>query len=173
MTIPGVRSTLEDDFYVRLVAWEQIGSQSATFKIYHNPLVNFVWFGGLVFILGTLVAAWPGRGSEPAPRRIPAPPIASAGAGRPAGLLRMTKAPSTPPPFPRVHPEHGEGLPLLAGPLPSESLGAGGGVSDLEGVGGNSPPPPPETSSPLSATNLAVGKGAGRRRGGEGGGAKA
>jgi len=26
-----------------------------------NPLVNWVWIGGLVFILGTLVAAWPER----------------------------------------------------------------------------------------------------------------
>jgi cytochrome c-type biogenesis protein CcmF len=59
MTIPGVRSTLEDDLYVLLVSWEPIGNQAATFKVYHNPLVNFVWLGGLVFILGTLVAAWP------------------------------------------------------------------------------------------------------------------
>lgn len=64
MTIPGVRSTLEDDFYVILVNWEPVGAQGATFKVYHNPLVNFVWLGGLVFVLGTLVAAWPNR--EPA-----------------------------------------------------------------------------------------------------------
>jgi cytochrome c-type biogenesis protein CcmF len=70
MTIPGVRSTLEDDFYVILVSWEPIGSQSATFKIYHNPLVNFVWMGGLIFILGTLVAAWPDREPEVEPRRV-------------------------------------------------------------------------------------------------------
>ena len=80
MTIPGVRSTLEDDFYVLLVSWEPIGTQSATFKIYHNPLVNFVWFGGLVFILGTLVAAWPDREPEPAPRHIAARSAAPAGA---------------------------------------------------------------------------------------------
>ena len=70
MTIPGVRSTLEDDFYVLLVDWQPIAAQGATFKIYHNPLVNFVWMGGLVFILGTLVAAWPDR--EPADVRQPA-----------------------------------------------------------------------------------------------------
>jgi len=69
MTIPGVRSSLEDDFYVILVSWEPIGSQSATFKVYHNPLVNFVWMGGLIFILGTLVAAWPDREPEVAPER--------------------------------------------------------------------------------------------------------
>ncbi len=61
MTIPGVRSTLEDDFYVLLVAWEPIAAQGATFKVYHNPLVNFIWLGGIVLIVGTLVAAWPER----------------------------------------------------------------------------------------------------------------
>ncbi|MEJ2262990.1 MAG: heme lyase CcmF/NrfE family subunit [Anaerolineales bacterium] len=64
MTIPGVRSTMEDDFYVLLVDWQPISSQGATFKIYHNPLVNWLWLGGFVFIFGTLVAAWPERESE-------------------------------------------------------------------------------------------------------------
>jgi cytochrome c-type biogenesis protein CcmF len=65
MTIPGVRSTLEDDFYVLLVGWESIGLGGATFKVFYNPLVNFLWIGGLVFILGTMVAAWPESESEP------------------------------------------------------------------------------------------------------------
>ncbi len=59
MTIPGVRSTVEDDFYVLLVDWEPIAANGATFKIYLNPLVNWLWAGGFVFIFGTLVAAWP------------------------------------------------------------------------------------------------------------------
>jgi cytochrome c-type biogenesis protein CcmF len=69
MTIPGVRSTMEDDFYVLLVDWQPISNSGATFKIYHNPLVNWLWFGGLVFILGTLVAAWPDKDPEPARAR--------------------------------------------------------------------------------------------------------
>lgn len=64
MTIPGVRSTWEDDFYVLLVDWQPITSAGATFKIYHNPLVNWLWLGGFVFIFGTLVAAWPDRDPE-------------------------------------------------------------------------------------------------------------
>jgi cytochrome c-type biogenesis protein CcmF len=75
MTIPGVRSSLEDDFYVLLVDWQPISSQGATFKIFHNPLVNWVWIGGLVFLLGTLVAAWPEKDPEfelaPANRQVP------------------------------------------------------------------------------------------------------
>lgn len=61
MTIPGVRSTMADDLYVLLVDWEPISSAGATFKIYHNPLVNWLWLGGLIFILGTMVAAWPDK----------------------------------------------------------------------------------------------------------------
>jgi cytochrome c-type biogenesis protein CcmF len=61
MTIPGVRSTMEDDLYVLLVDWEPVSTQGATFKIYHNPLVNWLWLGGFVFIIGTMVAAWPNR----------------------------------------------------------------------------------------------------------------
>jgi cytochrome c-type biogenesis protein CcmF len=66
MTIPGVRSTMEDDFYVLLVDWQPVSTVGATFKAYHNPLVNWLWLGGFVFILGTLVAAWPEKDPEPA-----------------------------------------------------------------------------------------------------------
>jgi cytochrome c-type biogenesis protein CcmF len=70
MTIPGVRSTWEDDFYVLLVDWLPVSAQGATFKVFHNPLVNWLWFGGFVFILGTMVAAWPTREREPARREV-------------------------------------------------------------------------------------------------------
>jgi len=69
MTIPGVRSTWEEDLYVLLVDWQPVSANSATFKIYHNPLVNWLWLGGFVFILGTLVAAWPEREQITIPSR--------------------------------------------------------------------------------------------------------
>ena len=59
MTVPGVRSTLVDDLYVVRVDWQPISSQGATFKVYHNPLVNWLWLGGLIFVLGGIVAALP------------------------------------------------------------------------------------------------------------------
>jgi len=59
MTIPGVRSTLVDDIYVVLINWEGISPESTPFKVYHNPLVKWVWIGGYVFIFGILIAAWP------------------------------------------------------------------------------------------------------------------
>jgi len=67
MTIPGVRSTWEEDLYIILVDWLPVSSQGATFKIYRNPLVNWLWLGGIVFILGTLVAAWPDKDPKIAP----------------------------------------------------------------------------------------------------------
>ncbi len=59
MTIAGAYSTLENDFYVILVGWEEIGANSATFKVYINPLINLVWWGGLILIIGTVIAVWP------------------------------------------------------------------------------------------------------------------
>jgi cytochrome c-type biogenesis protein CcmF len=65
MSIPGKYSSLlGDDFYVLLVTWEETTLSSATFKIYFNPLVNWVWGGGFIFILGTLIAAWPDFSEE-------------------------------------------------------------------------------------------------------------
>ncbi|GAP22338.1 heme lyase CcmF/NrfE family subunit [Leptolinea tardivitalis] len=59
VTVPGVISTFAEDIYVILVDWQSISLQGATFKVYHNPLVKWLWLGGFVFILGTLLASWP------------------------------------------------------------------------------------------------------------------
>jgi cytochrome c-type biogenesis protein CcmF len=58
MTIPAMRYSLIEDLYVIVAGWED-GGATATFKAYVNPLVNWLWIGGLVFILGMAVAAWP------------------------------------------------------------------------------------------------------------------
>ena len=67
MTIAGATSPFPgtDDFYVLLVGWNDSGS-AVTFKVYYNPLINLVWWGGLVLIVGTFVAAWK---TEPLPTR--------------------------------------------------------------------------------------------------------
>jgi cytochrome c-type biogenesis protein CcmF len=57
VTVPGVYSTPGVDFYVLLVGWDDTGT-SATFKIYVNSLINWLWIGGIVMILGTIIATW-------------------------------------------------------------------------------------------------------------------
>jgi cytochrome c-type biogenesis protein CcmF len=65
MTIPGVRSTIADDVYVLLVDWEPASAIGATFKVYVNPLVNWLWIGCVAFLFGVIIAAWPENEREP------------------------------------------------------------------------------------------------------------
>jgi cytochrome c-type biogenesis protein CcmF len=64
MTIPGQRSTMKDDLYILLVDWEPVSSTGATFKVYVNPLVNWLWLGSLLFLAGVVIAAWPEKEME-------------------------------------------------------------------------------------------------------------
>ena len=59
MTISAVYPTPAQDVYVLLIAWEEIGFGSSTFRVYLNPLISWTWAGGFVLILGTFIAAWP------------------------------------------------------------------------------------------------------------------
>ncbi len=61
VTVPALHSTLADDLYVVLVDWQPISSEGATFKVYHNPLFNWLWIGSFTLVLGTLLAGWPAR----------------------------------------------------------------------------------------------------------------
>jgi len=65
MTIPGQLASMKDEVYVLLIDWKPINPDGATFKIFVNPLVNWLWLGSLVFIVGILIAAWPDRDPEP------------------------------------------------------------------------------------------------------------
>ena len=56
MKIAGAHSTLENDFYVLLMSGNH---ERATFRIYINPLVNLVWWGGILLVIGTAIAAYP------------------------------------------------------------------------------------------------------------------
>jgi cytochrome c-type biogenesis protein CcmF len=70
MTIPGNRSTLRDDLYILLVDWEPVSNAGATFKIFVNPLVNWLWIGSMLFLLGIIFAAWPDRDPAEEPVRV-------------------------------------------------------------------------------------------------------
>ena len=83
VSIPGVYSTPGADVYVLLVGWEEISYDRATFKIYINPFINWIWLGGIVMIIGILVATWnsPGikRSTSYVFKQRPTPSYISAG----------------------------------------------------------------------------------------------
>ncbi|HEY66190.1 MAG TPA: heme lyase CcmF/NrfE family subunit [Caldilineae bacterium] len=61
----GIRVGLREDLYVVLAGWEANGER-ASFKVYVNPLMVWLWIGGAVLIVGTVIAVWPRR-REPVP----------------------------------------------------------------------------------------------------------
>jgi cytochrome c-type biogenesis protein CcmF len=71
VTEVGIRSTALEDLYVILASLdEQVGMgndpdfQRATFQVMVNPLVPWIWYGGLILALGTLIGLWPGAGVQ-------------------------------------------------------------------------------------------------------------
>jgi cytochrome c-type biogenesis protein CcmF len=56
----GLLSTLREDLYLILISYDN-RTDTATFKAYRTPLVNWIWLGGLLMILGTHVAVLPDR----------------------------------------------------------------------------------------------------------------
>jgi cytochrome c-type biogenesis protein CcmF len=64
MTIPGLLPSLTDDVYLLLVNWEPASSAGTTFKLYVNPLVNWLWIAIPIFLIGILIAVWPDKDPE-------------------------------------------------------------------------------------------------------------
>ena len=79
----GIRSTPLEDVYVILAGVEDFegavlnesSAQGAVFQVLVRPLVGWIWYGGLVITLGSLIALWPGAGG-PARRKVEAAPRA-------------------------------------------------------------------------------------------------
>ncbi len=55
---PQVRSSLRGDLYLNLMAFREDGS-NVTVKVIWEPLVPWIWFGGMVIVLGALIGIWP------------------------------------------------------------------------------------------------------------------
>jgi cytochrome c-type biogenesis protein CcmF len=70
-TIPEITGTFNEEVYVLLGGWENNGA-TASFQVYINPLINWIWVGGIVVILGFFVAFWPSTDREPSAVRAPA-----------------------------------------------------------------------------------------------------
>ncbi len=72
VTEAAIRTTLRDDLYILLAGWDEKGT-SATFKIFVNPLVVWIWIGGLLLLIGTVTAAWPTPVRLPTAEIVPVP----------------------------------------------------------------------------------------------------
>ena len=79
---PEVRSRPAGDLYVNLQAFAQDGS-NATLRVILEPLVPWIWIGGMIVVVGALVSLGGGRRetapatvrarTAPAPRGAPVP----------------------------------------------------------------------------------------------------
>jgi cytochrome c-type biogenesis protein CcmF len=59
VTEVAIRSNLQEDLYVILASLDENGL--AAFEIIINPLVNWIWIGGGLLLVGAVIAAWPKR----------------------------------------------------------------------------------------------------------------
>ncbi|MDP2726506.1 MAG: cytochrome c-type biogenesis CcmF C-terminal domain-containing protein, partial [Dehalococcoidia bacterium] len=51
-----IRTTLLEDLYIIFASWE---GDMASFKVLVNPMIVWIWIGGVVMLFGTIVAYWP------------------------------------------------------------------------------------------------------------------
>lgn len=56
-TIADTTGSFNEEVYVILSAWEGQG-ETATFQVYINPLINWIWVGGVVMLIGFFAAFW-------------------------------------------------------------------------------------------------------------------
>ncbi|WP_420452734.1 heme lyase CcmF/NrfE family subunit [Ilumatobacter sp.] len=107
---PAVRTGLVDDVYITLEQGAEPGASTAVVRAFVKPMILWLWIGGAVMAIGTLLAAFPGdrrrRPTDPT-----SAPIGGVGAARPGGAGADD-----------------------AGALPA--TGSGGGAHDVVGVPG-------------------------------------
>jgi cytochrome c-type biogenesis protein CcmF len=80
-----IRSTLKEDLYVALTGWED-ASQRIALEVIVSPLVVWIWIGGVVLLVGAVIALWPVRRGDGAEERTElAVGQSGPSEGRPAG----------------------------------------------------------------------------------------
>ena len=65
MTEVKIRSTLKEDLYMILSGWDEEGQQ-ATFLVFINPLVQLIWIGIGIMVLGGMCVLIPNKKLGPA-----------------------------------------------------------------------------------------------------------
>jgi len=82
---PAVRSSLREDLYVTLMAFESKSGKHATVRAIVNPAVPWLWIGGMIVALGAILAIWPSRRTTVRrPPEAEEPPAAAPPETRPA-----------------------------------------------------------------------------------------
>jgi len=79
VTTPAILRRAHEDVYALMGAFD-VDTGAATIKVQVNPLVGGVWWGMVVLVLGTLIAAWP----DGAERRVLDVELRRLGGGLPA-----------------------------------------------------------------------------------------
>jgi cytochrome c-type biogenesis protein CcmF len=68
----GLRSTPLEDLYVVLSDWSGDGpTAQVNVAVFVNPLVNWIWAGGVLLLLGTVISMWPA--AAPSRQRVVVP----------------------------------------------------------------------------------------------------
>lgn len=76
---PGVRTGLTNDVYLTLEQGAQPGDTAVTLQAFVRPMILWLWIGGLIMAIGTLLSAFPGsrrrRAIDPVSAPISATPL--------------------------------------------------------------------------------------------------
>jgi cytochrome c-type biogenesis protein CcmF len=74
---PSVRSRPTEDLYLTLASTPATAGGPVVIGVIVEPLVMWIWIGGMVILVGTLLSAWPGRRRRPTDP-VSAPAVAAA-----------------------------------------------------------------------------------------------
>jgi cytochrome c-type biogenesis protein CcmF len=75
---PSVRSSFVKDIYLTLEPPVQVSSESAKIKVFIKPMMMWMWIGGGLMGVGTLLSAFPGSRRRPTdPTSAPVPEVAT------------------------------------------------------------------------------------------------
>ncbi len=94
---PAVRTGLVDDIYLTLEPGAAAGDTAATIRVFVKPMILWLWLGGLVMAVGTLLAAFPGARRRRAIDPVSAPigtPAPTSGAGEDDAEVEPVGAPA-------------------------------------------------------------------------------
>jgi len=80
---PSVRTGLTEDVYLTLGQGVEPGDTSATIRVFVKPMILWLWIGGALMAVGTLLAAFPSGRRRRAIDPVSAP-IATGSAGGPS-----------------------------------------------------------------------------------------